>query len=165
MQRDDFASVIGADRRFQERLWFWERVGWAAMALLVLAALAGLTGTRGPAASGTVEAGGATIEYPRISRWQSADSLGVEFAVEAGGAVQVLLPGAFTDVFSIQSVTPQPSKVTATANGQLFEFELAPEPGPKKATFAVRAERPAFPVPTRGEVGGAPFAFSFTVLP
>lgn len=50
---------VGADRPFQERLWFWERVGWAAMLLLVVAALAGLTGTTGPASWGKVEAGGA----------------------------------------------------------------------------------------------------------
>ena len=165
MAQADPGLEIGVDRPLQERLWFWQRVGWLVMLLLVLAALAGVTGTSGPASRGRIEAGGSTLDYPRIARWQAADSFSIEFAEDAGGATEVLIPGKFIDVFAIESVTPQPSRVTATPDGHLFEFALAETPGRKGANFAVRPKRPTFPTQVRGSVAGAPYAFSFTVLP
>jgi hypothetical protein len=156
---------LDSDRSFQEKFWVVERVGWALMFLIVVAALAGFTGVTGAASSGRAEAAGAKIDHPRISRWQTADTLAVEFHEGAAGKVEVLIPKAFTKVFAIEGVTPEPSKVTATPEGQLFEFELAAESGEKTADFALRAGRPALPTQARGAVAGEPFDMPFTVLP
>lgn len=156
---------VDSDRAFQEKFWVVERVGWVLMFLVVVAALAGFTGVTGAASSGRAEAAGATIDHPRISRWQTGDTLAVEFADSAAGKVEVLIPREFTKVFAIEGVTPEPSKVTATPDGQLFEFDLAADPGKKTADFAVRAQRPALPTRARGAVAGEPFAMQFTVLP
>lgn len=156
---------IDADRAFQEKQWLWERVGWLLMALLVIAALAGLTGANGPAASGQANAAGATIDYPRIARWQASDTMSIEFAPDAQGRVEVLLPAEFSEIFAIESVTPQPSRAVTTPRGQLYEFELAAESGAKSANFSLRPGRPAFPQSVAGEVAGEPFVMGFTVLP
>jgi hypothetical protein len=44
---------VEAQIGFQRRLWRAERIGWGCMALLVLAALAGLTGGGGPLSRAT----------------------------------------------------------------------------------------------------------------
>lgn len=165
MSKDAQGLEIDSDRAFQERFWIVERIGWALMLLIVLAALAGFTGVTGPASTGRAEAAGARVDYPRISRWQTADMLAIEFAEGAGGKVEVLIPREFTRVFSIEGVTPEPSKVTATSDGPLYEFEVDADPGTKTADFAIRAQRPAVPTRARGAVAGEPFAMSFTVLP
>ena len=165
MSKDPQGLEIDLDRTFQEKMWVVERVGWALMFLIVVAALAGFTGVTGAASSARAEAAGAKIDHPRISRWQTADTLAVEFDAGATGKVEVLIPKAFTKVFAIEGVTPEPSKVTATPQGQLFEFELAGSSGKKTADFAIRAGRPAFPTRARGEVAGEPFEMSFAVLP
>lgn len=163
MNTNPASLELETDRRFQERFWVFQRIGWVAMLLLVAAALAGLAGTSGAASSGRVEAGGATIDYPRIARWQTADTMTIEFS--GSGLAQVRLPAAFADAFSIENVTPQPAKVVATPDGPLFEFDLGGGEGPKKVNFAVRADRPSLPRRARGEVAGEPYEFSFTVLP
>lgn len=156
---------VGTDRPFQERLWFWERVGWVVMLLLVLAAIAGLTGTTGPLSSGKVEAAGAEIDYPRIGRWRAADSLTVTFAEIAGTTGTILIDDKFLEVFAIDSVTPQPAKVVATPRGQEFQFDLASAAAPRKVHFSVTPQLPAFPARASGTVSGEPYSFTFTVLP
>lgn len=154
---------IETDRPFQERMWVAERIGWLLMLLLVAAALAGFAGTTGPASSARVESGGAKIDYPRIARWQTADTMTVEFS--GSGTAQIRLPAAFADVFAIENVTPNPAKVVATPEGPLFEFELAQGAGPKKVNFALRADKPVLPRRARGDVAGQPYELSFSVLP
>ena len=165
MNKDPQGLEIELDRRFQEKAWVAERFGWTLMFLLIVAALAGFTGVTGAASSGHAEAAGARIDHPRISRWQTADTLAIEFADSAAGTVEVLIPKSFTEVFSIEGVTPEPSKVTATSEGQLYEFELAAGAGKKTADFSIRAQRPALPTQARGAIAGETFAMSFTVLP
>lgn len=154
---------IETDRRFQERVWIFERAGWIAMLLIVVAALAGLTGTSGPASSASVEAGGAKIDYPRIARWQTADSMTVEFS--GAGTGRVLLPSAFLEAMSVENVTPQPTRVVATPQGAIFEFELGGGAGDKRVDFALRPDSPSFPQRVAGDVEGDPFEISFMVLP
>lgn len=156
---------VDSDRAFQERFWVWERAGWIGMLLFVIAALAGLTGVTGPLSGGKAEAGEATIHYPRISRWQASDDLMVEFTGEAASPVEVVLPRSFTDVFAIESVIPQPARVTATPQGQVFEFELSGNSGPRHANFLLRPTRQSWPARARASVAGRPVDLSFTVLP
>jgi hypothetical protein len=134
---------LDSDRPFQERMWRFERAAWALMALLVIAAFAGFTGKGGPFAHARVQAGTATVDYPRISRWQTADSLTVEFGPETSGRGEVLLPSAFTDSFAIESVVPQPIEVVATPEGKLFRFAMEGN-GRKSVNFAVRAGSPSW---------------------
>jgi hypothetical protein len=165
MSKDPQCVEIDLDRSFQEKMWLVERIGWALMFLVVVAALAGFTGVTGAASSGHAEAAGARIDYPRISRWQTADTLAIEFPASAAGKVEVLVPQAFTKVFAIEGVTPEPSRVTVTPKGQLYEFELAAEAGKKTADFAIRAGRPSLRTQARGAVAGEPFDMPFIVLP
>lgn len=133
---------VDADRAFQERYWVFVRVGWVAMAGLWLAAVLGFTGGGGIYSSQTVEAGASRIELPAVARWQASDQLTVHVA-EPGNRTTVLVPAGFGDVFTIESVTPQPVSVTAVPSGDLYEFARQPG-GPITIDFTVRPARPVW---------------------
>ena len=156
---------VDADRPLQEKFWFWQRVGWMGMLLLVIAAVVGLTGNSGPLSSGKVEAGTSTVDYPRISRWRAADSLSVSFGDTAGTTGTILLPQEFLHAFTIDMVTPQPTRVLATSKGLEFHFALAADAAPREVHFAITPQLPTFPSEARGTVSGRPYSFSFTILP
>ena len=156
---------VDTDRDFQERFWVVVRVGWLAMALLCLVAVLGLTGSGGPYSSQSVQAGQARIDLPAIARWQAADTLTVHVASRSE-LTTVLIPAAFGDVFTIDSVSPQARSVTATLEGDLFEFAL--QPGRKiTIDFSVRPARPVWRSQLGAfEVNGAPSQpTTLTVLP
>ena len=159
------ALDLDSDRSFQEKWWVIERIGWLIMLAIVLAALAGLTGRGGPLASAEVEAGDVRVTYPRVARWQTAAEMTVEFPAQRMGSGEILLPSDFVSLFSVESVSPQPSRVVVRPEGMLYEFELDGVSGPKKAEFALRAVRPSFWRTVRSQAAAAPESMSFIILP
>lgn len=63
---------IAQDLEHQRREWVIERIGWAIMALILLAALAGLLGS-GPLSNARIDHPGSHLsaEYNRFERYQS----------------------------------------------------------------------------------------------
>ena len=157
---------VEEDRPWQERFWTAQRVAWALMALLVLAALLGATGRGGLIASASARSAGATVEYPRISRWQSDEQLVVRLPASAAGEVGVELSKAFTERFMVESVQPQPSQVEAAGTGRRYSFDVAPGGGEKTIVFMVRSDHPFFERSVEARIGDAPpTAMTMTVLP
>ncbi len=155
-----------SNRKFQERYWRIERIGWVCMALLLIAALAGLTGAGGPLSRGHVQAGDARMDYPRISRWAMADEMTVTFENSRAGEVEFLLPEGFLKVYSIEAITPQPVAMKAVAHGQLFRVALGGGTGRKTVKLSLRATAPAWLHKDRIWIGGtASEPFSFIILP
>jgi hypothetical protein len=159
------ALDLDSDRSFQERWWKVERIGWSVMFLVILAALTGLTGRGGPFATAEVRAGAAEITYPRVARWQTAAELSVRFPAATGEKGTILLPSDFVSSFSVESVSPQPSKVVASADGMLYEFDLEAGAGSKSAEFALRAVHPSFWRTVHSTADEAPERMSFIILP
>lgn len=157
---------IDADRDFQEHFWVVVRLGWVAMTLLCVAAALGFTGSGGTFSSQTVRAGASSVELPSVARWSAADTLTVRVPPSSGRST-VLIPASFGDVFSIESVNPQPVSVTAGPDGDLFRFATEPSAGEVSIDFAVRPTRPAWRMHLGPfEVNGAPSDPStLTVLP
>jgi hypothetical protein len=150
---------------FQERFWIIQRGGWLALALFLAAAVAGLTGRNGPLSRAQAETAQATIDYPRVSRWQMADELRVQFETGAGQG-DVLLPPTFLDMFEIERVAPQPRSVMATPRGDRYHFDLAVGAGPKVARFAIRPKAPSLDGRSHVlSISGAPVSIAVTVMP
>ena len=157
---------VDADPAFQEGFWKFQRVAWVVMALIILAALFGATGSGGPLAHAQVEGPAGRIDYPRIARWQAADQMKVTVPPTATGSATLELDAAFTQTFSIEDIEPQPRSSLATATGHRFEFELGDAPGEKSIIFHLRADRPAWPTGLRARLGEAPpMTLRMTVLP
>lgn len=136
-----------------------------ALALIVIAALMGLTGAGGPFGSGRVAGPSGSVDYPRVARWAAANEMSVRFA-GAGTTGVVEVDQAFFEVFGIEGIQPSPSASAFTGTGQRFTFDRAGRAGGDTVTFKVRPRRPAFPLRTHVRIGeGEPLRFSAIVLP
>jgi hypothetical protein len=152
------------DRAWQERFWTVQRAAWVLMALFILAALFGATGKGGPLASASAATPDGTLEYPRITRWQSAEDVIVRLPDSAAGDIELLVSPKFAEVYSIDSIVPQPSQSEATSQGHLFTFDATGN-GPKEIILHVTAGKPAFGRPVDVRIGRSVARVRVTVLP
>ena len=152
------------DRAWQERFWTVQRVAWVLMALFILAALFGATGKGGPLASASAQTPDGTIDYPRITRWQSAEDVIIRLPPATSGEVELLVSPGFAKVYSIDSIVPQPSKSTTTPAGHMFTFAAAGG-GPKEIVLNVTAGKPAIAQPVDVHIGRSAAHIRVTVLP
>lgn len=150
---------------WQEGVWTAQRVAWVLMVLFLAAVVAGITGKGGPLASGTIKTEDGEIQYPRISRWQSAESLEIRLAPTTSGEVELIVSPSFARAFAIDSITPQPKEAASTSAGFSFIFESAP-PGRRLIVMNLTAGRPALSIPVEFKIGQArPAKLTVTVLP
>ena len=92
------AGQIREERGFQEKLWTAQSIGWVLMLLFVIAALLGATGSGGPLSMARAQSGQATVDYPRIARWQASTQMIVTLAPSATGQADLYLPQSLLDV-------------------------------------------------------------------
>lgn len=137
---------VETDRKFQERFWIAVRIGWVAMAAILLAALLGFTGSGGSYSGQRLSAGEATVEIPAVSRWAASDTMTIKIRAPAKRTT-VLVPAGFGDVFSLEAINPQPQSVSAGPQGDEFVFELKPGEGETSIEFSLRASRPVWQQP------------------
>jgi hypothetical protein len=134
---------LGEDRAFQERFWTAERVAWFIMVLIILAALAGLTGHGGPLARATAGGASGEVDYPRITRWEASDEFNLTLPETSGDEAAVEVDSSFSNIFEIEDIQPQPSKSMVTGAGHRLVFELGEPAGSRKITVHVRAMKPS----------------------
>lgn len=129
---DDVSRVgraeIGDDKIFERRWCVAQRIAWAALALFVLAGLAGVFG-RGPVSQARArsDSGLAQVEYQRFGRFETPATLTVEIdpRAQADGEVTVLVSGALIKSLRIEQTAPRPAWVRALPGGELFAFHVA----------------------------------------
>jgi hypothetical protein len=127
-------------RSFQERFWTAERWAWITFGLLLLVALAGLTGGGGLLAHATSVSQAGEFEYPRISRWEATDAITVTFA--AGGAEHRLsLSHPFAEHFQIEDIQPSPEQTIAAGDAEIMVFATQDQ-APAKVTIHIRPLKP-----------------------
>lgn len=116
---------------FQRREWTAERVGWVLMALLVLAASAGLLGGPGPFSwtTATGADGALEVEYQRFGHVEADDVVSITVAPEAvtNDSVEVELADRWVQAVDISAITPEPKEQLSTPYGLRLTF--ATEPG------------------------------------
>jgi hypothetical protein len=157
---------LNEDRVFQEWFWSFERVAWIAMAVFVVAALAGLTGAGGPLAQATAANAQVDIAYPRIARWEASDVLTLTLPAGSGRATTVEIDKSFGKVFQITDIQPAPAQSAATGFGQALEFALDDPPGERTIVLRVRAMKPSLGEAIAVRVnGGPPLVLYPIVLP
>jgi hypothetical protein len=146
---------VAEDMRFQRRTWAVERVAWALMALLVLAAAAGLLAT-GPlsTAEASDEAGLVRVRYERFARLGAPSTLRVELApgaTSSSSTVALELGRSLAEAIQVERVQPEPLRERAGGDGGLvLEFGVA-EPG-RPALVRIFAKREEIGL-VEGEVG------------
>ncbi|MGG5812095.1 hypothetical protein [Falsiroseomonas sp. CW058] len=109
------------DLPFQRRTWRAQRVGWAAMAMLVAAALAGLFGGGGWLAAGEAEDGGLRAEWPRIQRLGLAEPLRMVLPA-ADGLAELRLDAGAAARWRLRDATPPPLDAAAGPGGLVLRI-------------------------------------------
>jgi hypothetical protein len=114
---------IEASIGFQRRVWRAERVGWLAMAAIVLAAFGGAFGGAGPLARGQAEAGGLIAEWPRIARLGAASTLRIALPADpASREAELRLPPDFARDWRLRAAVPVP--LEAEGGARAFTLRL-----------------------------------------
>jgi hypothetical protein len=159
---------IDQDLAFERRSRVVESVGIWVMVAVVVAAALGLLGS-GPLSAATARTEGLVLDFQRISRYQSSEtlSLRVDPAVMRGPEVRVWLDRAYLDGVQLERVVPTPVR-TESAPGRVVFVVAVAEPGhPLTLTFSLQPSRLGL---LRGRVGldataGGAVAFRQLVLP
>lgn len=140
---------INEDLQFQRRMWKAERIGWSAMAVLLIGALLGLFGN-GPV-SWTTESGESfLVEYQRFGRYQAP--LQLRFRLQAGLVKDDRLAFEIDDTFlanvQITGMTPKPVAEQPIADGIRFIFSSNAEDGAVPVTVSYQPEHIGLLEPT-----------------
>ncbi|TDJ76238.1 hypothetical protein E2H86_14075 [Pseudomonas putida] len=107
----------------QQRVWRFERVGWYVLVAIALLALAGLFGN-GPLSDAEVvsQDGRVRVEYQRLSRSGTTDSIFITVQGIPGQPVEVQLEGSLLRDASIETLQPEPQR--SMSHGQAMLFQL-----------------------------------------
>lgn len=118
---------INQDLRFQRRAWVFERVGWVAMAVVIALAVVGVFG-HGIASksSATSRDGNLKVDYSRVARHQSPDTIRLTLAPGAvrGDEARIAFSRRTVDGMDIETVYPEPESVETGADETVFTFML-----------------------------------------
>ena len=160
---------VDQDLAFQRRQWRAERVGWAVMALVILAALAGLLGP-GPLNEATAGEPGdpVSVEYQRFPRHAAPEMLvKVNLGPDAtrDREVRLWVDRTYVDHFRIERIEPEPERVEAGADRLTYVFRVS-EPGrPTAVQFHMEPDGYGRQHARLGLDGGPEVAFTQFVYP
>lgn len=149
-------------RRFQLRFWTLERLAWGVFGLVILAALAGLTGAGGPWSQATVSLPSGAVVYPQITRWQAAEELSIQFT-QRRPVHRLVLGSGFSQYFQVEGSQPDPESTRASGRTQVMEFAAEGAP-PHRVVLHLRASRPGL-LRVHLEIDGEAAEFASWVFP
>jgi hypothetical protein len=123
METHAHSNPVRESIRFQKAVWIAERIVWALLALVPLAALAGVF-SHGPLSDKTVKAPDSSfiVEYERFQR--STVQARFVFRIRAeNGEAKLRLSAAFHESYDVQSLQPEPTLASANTQGIEFNFK------------------------------------------
>ena len=111
----------------RRREWIAEKIGWAVIALLLLAALAGLAG-HGPLNSAHQSSGDGrlAVDYQPIERYQSPTELRIRFQSQSRETrlIRVGFSREFAEATAPDKVIPEPASVELQPHRVIYTFQI-----------------------------------------
>jgi len=158
---------VDAGDRFQRRDWNFQRAGWVAFAICIVAALAGVFG-RGPVAHGEARSadGKIVVEFERLARRRAPTALRLQ-AAPGETAPRVWIARGFLDRVEVKDIQPRPARVTGGQDRVVFEFAGDGSPSAVGATltFSLEPTKSGLARCEMGLVGGPAVDFKQFVFP
>jgi hypothetical protein len=147
---------------FQRRFGRVQRVAWGLLALVPVAAIAGMFGGGlfSEVTAGSERAGG-TVTYERFGRLTADTELELEFA-RPSRTTDVAISRAFFDRYDTSEVRPEPVRVRTLADAVVFTFAAAPA---GRATFFLQPDAVGSSSGTVTVTGGTPVQIKQLVYP
>lgn len=118
---------LDEQRRRQERYWCIQRLAWWTFGAIVLLAALGLTGSGGVFHTQRIGFETATVELPRVTRWEGSDELAITFH-DPAALHQIRITQPFFDRFSIERIQPEPLETVLLPGAQSMVFPSAGDP-------------------------------------
>ncbi len=114
---------VAEDMAFQRATWTTERIGWAAVVILMLLSLAGLFSV-GPLSSTEKSdgSGALTARYEYFHRSGARDVMELTLVPLDGGGAQLHFDAAFLQAFTIERVQPEPLQWRGEEDGAVLVF-------------------------------------------
>jgi hypothetical protein len=144
--------------RFQKREWAWQRAGWLALGLLILAGLSGVLGG-GPLAEASLRNASGDLKYQRFVR-RHADSEW-ELTLRGGavaGRADITFDAAFASHFKIVAIQPEPASGSLSGGRWIYSFDVG-EAGESLVVFHIQPQHVGRHEGTISVNGGEPFTF------
>jgi hypothetical protein len=141
MQRVDDLE-IDQDLAFERRSRAVESIGIWVMVAVVVAAALGLLGS-GPLSAGTARTEGFAVDFQRISRYQSSETLSLHLdpAVTRAPEVRVWLDRAYLEGVQLERVVPTPVRAESAPGRVIFVVAVAESGQPLTLTFDLQPVR------------------------
>ncbi|GMA17427.1 hypothetical protein E5F05_11220 [Deinococcus metallilatus] len=134
---------LAQDLEFHRREVRIERLGWAAMLLIVLAALLGLFGS-GPLSEKRVQTpdGGLQVKYNRFARYMAPTELRLTFSPGAvrDDQVHIWLSREYLQHMEIQKIIPEPDSAQLEGNRLTYTFNALQNGQPGQILFELQTE-------------------------
>lgn len=134
---------IFEDLEFQRRSWFFQRIGWVFLSLVIVAALLGLfgPGLLNGATAGSRE-GSFWVEYPRFARWKSPMVVRVHLGAGQGtnGETRVWVSRSYLEAMAVQQVSPTPRTVVIGSDRHTFIFATDASGAPSAITLHLKPD-------------------------
>jgi hypothetical protein len=166
-QREGFE--IDEDMEFERRSWRWQRVGWAVMTLVMLAALLGLFGTGWLDSAVAGQPGSQMwLEYDRFGRAQAETSrLQIHLGPGAGanGKVRIWINREYLDGMQVTNLTPEPESVEAGPDRFTYVFNAPAASQPAVVIFRLEPDKIGRLNGQVGLEGGASLGFKQFIYP
>jgi hypothetical protein len=112
------------DLRYHKRAWLIQRIGWAAMAALVIAGGLGVFGN-GILSSASIrpESNGPRLEYQRFIRNETPSVLNFYLKPAPDGTLRVWVSRDYLKTMELQGADPPPKHSEVAADRVRFEFQ------------------------------------------
>ena len=156
---------IDQDLEFQRRDWTFERIGWLAMLLVIVAALVGFLGD-GPVSRAQARASDQSIrvEYGRFARRGAMTELTVVVRRDSSSnAVTLWVSDTFLRGVHVKGIEPDPVRQLSAGDRTLFDIVVAADSA--RLTFAFTPRETGARRVELGLMGREPLALTQFVFP
>jgi hypothetical protein len=112
---------------FQRREWRVQRIGWIAIAAVLLLGIAGLFGN-GPLSRASAVDGPLHVEYQRFVHNKAPTTLSITLRDLKSESIRLAIDRQYLDAVPIEHVRPLPIRTESSGNDVIFEFAVANAP-------------------------------------